>query len=308
MPAFCSHYLLFQQLEDWLKDYSKEALYPATISIGTQGPDVFFFHRAIPIFMKGKSQKAVGSELHHAKPEDIFDAFIKYLNQKDSPIAKSYIYGFIMHYALDSICHPYVFAKEKEITDSTKHVHHSSVHNQIEMSLDSYMLHKLLGFDDSTRFDAKATISCTDEEKTEIGSIVSFVVKEVLGKDVSKDEVVQAIDDMILFQRVTQEKHDLTSAVAKTLETPILPLIGYFKVSTMIRPRDWQSGIKYANLEHQKWQSPFDNSYKSDSFEDLFYKSVFEAKNLINKFDKKTKDATISISKNISFLNGLEVK
>ena len=36
----------------------------------------------------------------------------------EKAIARSYAYGFILHYALDRQCHPFVYAKQQELADS----------------------------------------------------------------------------------------------------------------------------------------------------------------------------------------------
>lgn len=308
MPAFCTHYLFFEELEQWIKDNNCVTLYPKSCAIGTQGPDIFFFHRAIPVIMKGKAHREIGTSLHQAKPEDIFSALLDYYNQRPNPIALSYIYGFILHYALDSVCHPYVYAKEREMTNANKHIHHSSAHNKIEMSLDSYMLYQKKGLTNSKDFDGSSTINCTRTERLEIAKIIQYVVANVLKEEIEINEVITAIEDTIFFQSILRDKHSTITNMCKIIETPMGPFIHYFKLSSMIRPKSYKSGIKYANLEKEIWQSPYDEIENNSSFEELFDLAKDKAKDMIIKFNKNINGNKTNISDNISFLNGLEVK
>ena len=115
MPSYSTHCIFARELLPQLYSYVDFAL-----MVGTQGPDIFFFHRAFP-WMPGKSMRKIGSALHRSKPADILEAMRYYCSklsgQKD--IAKSYVNGFIMHYALDRLCHPYVYSLQYKIDKSS---------------------------------------------------------------------------------------------------------------------------------------------------------------------------------------------
>lgn len=93
--------------------------------------------------MPGRSQRKIGSRLHRAKPGDILDAMAEYCTRcsTEKDIARSYAYGFILHYALDRQCHPFVYAKQQELADSGSPLHKSALHNIVEMSMDAVLLH-----------------------------------------------------------------------------------------------------------------------------------------------------------------------
>ena len=119
MPAYCTHYIFACELLPALTEPAGFDLNRDAVMLGTQGPDVFFFHRIAP-WMPGRSQRKIGSRLHRAKPGDILDAMAEYCTRCSTKkdIARSYAYGFILHYALDRQCHPFVYAKQQELADS----------------------------------------------------------------------------------------------------------------------------------------------------------------------------------------------
>ena len=116
MPAFSTHYLFAKEMMEDLRRAADFPLNKDAVLIGTQGPDIFFFHRALP-WQKGKMLRKAGSAMHRAKCGEILDCFRRCCDQKkDNSIAKSYVYGFILHYALDRICHPYIYFVQNRIT------------------------------------------------------------------------------------------------------------------------------------------------------------------------------------------------
>ena len=159
MPAYCTHYIFACELLPALTELAGFDLNRDAVMLGTQGPDVFFFHRIAP-WMPGRSQRKIGSRLHRAKPGDILDAMAEYCTRcsTEKDIARSYAYGFILHYALDRQCHPFVYAKQQELTDSGSSLHKSALHNIVEMSMDAVLLHEKLHIDDPRCFDTAVTV------------------------------------------------------------------------------------------------------------------------------------------------------
>ena len=101
MPAFSTHYIFALEMMEELKHIADFSLNENAVSAGTQGPDIFFFHRAFP-WQPGKPLRKLGSALHRAKPARIMDRLYEYCASSRNPdIAKSYAFGFILHYALE---------------------------------------------------------------------------------------------------------------------------------------------------------------------------------------------------------------
>lgn len=308
MPAFCTHYLFSQELKHWAKGIANFKYIENVVNLGTQGPDIFFFKRILPVFMPGKAGMKIGSSLHKSQIEKILSAFAEYLKQNDDDVTKSYIYGFIMHYALDRACHPFVYAKVEEILDENNHIHSSSAHNQIEMYLDSYMMYQKLGIENVKTFDTAKTIELSSDEKTKIGKLVSFVVKKVLDMDITIDDVICAIDDTVLFQNILRDNSGRLCRFLTGAETIVGPAVKYVKLSAFFRPKDWKKGIKYANINNSVWVSPYDGIERTSSFEELFSSAFESAKTFIGNFeDYCAGDREDFGTHNISFLTGLEV-
>lgn len=307
MPAFCTHYLFFEDSKEFMRSLADFPLNEKVCALGSQGADIFFFHK---IYSPLHSKRKIGSALHRAKPEDIFNAFAEYVRKNPDPTAKSYIYGFILHYALDRRCHPYIYALEKKITDSDKKIHHSSAHNRVEMGLDAYMLYQKSGTEYPYLFDSSKTIELSDREKDSTAKVLCYMIKRVLKKRISRSTVKRAINDTVRMQKLLRDKSGQLRILATVLETILGKAIGYYKFSAMIKPRLWKNGEKYANIDNGMWINPFSKEKSNLSFEQLYIYALQESKDLLFGFEQTVsgKADAKDVTENISFLTGLEIK
>ena len=144
MPALYAHNkfgkLVIPKLPDKLKKTIKK--YPDSFRIGLQGPDFLFFY-----ILKNKITK-LGMTMHHSDTYSFME-HARTVIQKygtNSP-QYSYILGFICHFALDNICHPYVSQFMKETNCG-----HVEIEGDLEHLLltkdghhpESYPMHKLV--------------------------------------------------------------------------------------------------------------------------------------------------------------------
>ena len=132
MPTTYTHYRFGK---DVLKELSKPLKRTINIKrelydIGLHGPDLLFYYH--PLYFNHVNK--TGSKLHKKSAYDFFlraGDVIKV--QEDIMAAKSYIYGFICHYVLDSVCHKYV----------EKIIYVSGIgHSEIEMEWDRRLMVK----------------------------------------------------------------------------------------------------------------------------------------------------------------------
>lgn len=189
--------------------------------------------------------------------------------------------------------------------------HHSTIHNKIEVSIDSYLLSERLGINDPTDFEAYKTITTRDEVIEEIAHLIAFLVPRVTEENVSEEQVIEAIKDTNKVQRLLQNKSGRFGIFLKIMDKIIAPLSGNYKLSVMIKPKDLEKAKKYANMKHTTWVSAYDEHYcSSKSFVDLFEEAKEDAKRLIQGFDALSLGYLngYELTKNISFLTGLEVK
>ena len=311
MPAFATHYIFFDELKDELVKKADFEFDIKTAGVGCQGPDIFLFHRLIPPFKIYKALNSVASALHRRKSEKIFEAFRNYLQiTENRDIAKSYIYSFILHYALDCCCHPYVYARQDEFTANNKRMHPLTAHNIIEHAVDTYLLYHRSGIYPPSLFDSAATFTDDSAALEEIGKIVSFVIKRACGREVPEAESIRAVTDTAHVQDILRDKNGSATRLAHSLERPLSPFTKNFKFSASIKPKDLEIADDCANIRNKPWTSPYDKVTRTDSFEELFEAAKADAMELIDGFEAlcRGEKTAYEVTGNISFLTGVEVK
>lgn len=300
MPAFSTHYIFALEMIEKLKEIADFKLNENAVFIGTQGPDIFFFHRALP-WQKGKPLRKLGSALHRGEPADLLDRFYKYCNASSQPdVAKSYAFGFILHYALDRNCHPYVYYLQDKITEKNTDFHPNSAHNIIEHSIDSIMIKNHLGINQPRLFKTDKAINFTQDELFEISKEIAFAA------NISEEDARTAVTDTKNMQRLLFDESGRKEKIILVLEKAAAPFTGNFLLSSYFRTDDLEKAEKYVNINNDIWKSPFDCTIHNESFFDLFEFAKQDAAEMLLKWQSGTDG--VKITNNLSFLTGVEVK
>lgn len=306
MPAFSAHFLFAKEMMDELQ---KEADFPIdknAVFIGSQGPDIFFFHRALP-WQKGKTLRKAGSAMHRAKCGDIIDCFKEYCERSENKsIAKSYVYGFLLHYALDRVCHPYVYFIQERIIKKFPKMNQNSVHNMIELSLDSVLLNKKEHTQSPKAFRTDITMNYTEPELKEISKVIAAAGSLFKEYGITAQDAEQAIKDTRAAQHLLTDASGKKEKFLKRAERLFFPFTGNFRISAFLRTDDLEKAIKYVNINNRLWKSPFSGEFRNESFAQLFELAKADALEMISKLNEGLYGD--AITDNISFLTGVKVK
>lgn len=306
MPAFSTHYIFAKEMLAAVKEISDFEINEEAFFYGAQGPDIFFFHRVFP-WMIGKPLRKTGSLLHRSKPSDIFESMRKYcIKSSKKSIALSYVCGFILHYALDRNCHPYVYFLENKITEKNRLTNPHTAHNIVEFSMDSYLLNKRMGIKNPEKFDTAQTLGGSDDVIREIGKLLSYTVGKVTQTKITPHQAETALRDLKYIQKLTLDKYGVKRFFLTILETLLAPFSKNFKFTAMMRPRDLEKSKKYGNIDNKIWQSPFNDGKRNESFEELFELSKKDAKRMLCAFNSGENCKTFT--DNLSFLTGVETE
>ncbi len=306
MPAYSTHYIFAKEMKEDIEKIIDFKLDECAYFVGAQGPDIFFDHRVMP-WMIGKTLRKIGSALHRSKPSKILDEMRSYIAlSNDKSIAKSYAIGFILHYALDRKCHPFVYALQNKMVERKIFSNPHSAHNTIEFSMDAFLLNKKLNISLPHTFDTASTLELNDKSLNELGKMISFVTTKVTGKSVSPNDCIQAVKDLEYVQRLTSDKDCKKEKLVNTIDKVIAPFSNNFKLKALMIPKDLENAKKYGNIERKIWFSPFDKQKRNDSFEDLFESAKGDALKIVKGFFDG--GDTFELTQNKSFLTGVEVK
>lgn len=131
MPGIYAHYRMGLELLPTLPGDTARTIqrFRRLFEAGLHGPDMFFyFNPVLPT-----SVGALGSKFHKQDGKTFFLRVCRLARMERSEAYQSYLYGVLCHYVLDSVMHPFINEKAKEL---------GVPHGEIETEFDRYLLEK----------------------------------------------------------------------------------------------------------------------------------------------------------------------
>ena len=304
MPAFCTHYLFGEEFLLELptekrhnKDFRNAFFY------GVHGPDFLLFHRALPT-MPGKSFCKLSTKLHSDNPVPLMELMQKLmLSNEDNAYIQGYVAGFICHYALDRVAHPYVnFLQEAIIRKEKIRYSPSVVHNRIETNIDKFMLADRFKIKDARRFNAVDTLSTDSEMLRCISTLMAKVINALYKTKLDTKSVVQAFSDFRKIQEKLTDETYWRKPFAKIVELPVRPVKGPV-LSTLIRSGKTKTDWDYANVTKNKWTNLHHKTKASDdNFIEIYETALSQA---IYMYDEFLMGSDVAeVTEGISFSKG----
>ena len=296
MPGFTTHYLFGQRA---LKDLESETEvkpiehYPNCFNIGLQGPDLFYFNPQAWVLYDHN----IGDRIHDENVNAFFEALMterdKFKKAADREICDSYILGFIGHYTLDTLCHPYIYYR-------TKHFNHSKdsgtfdfgLHVFLETDINNAVLRHTT-HEKPSQFKGWSTIRLNPHEEAVLTRLLYRAIPRAFsGTKQHFRHIHSAFRTAPIVQWLLHDPTGLKKIGVRMIEGRFA---GHAIVSSMV-PND--NVVKYkdpCNTSHKKWSNPWDESITSTaSIYDLMDEAslVFGRRvNLyINGFESKPMD------------------
>lgn len=133
MPGYMTHYIFGKQEYKKLSENELKKAIRKNINafnLGLQGPDIFFYFPGYFLIHK----KNLGSTMHRNRTGRYISNMLKFTydckDSEDKKICIAYLSGFLAHYDLDQICHPYIYHK-------TDYMHKGKGYHGRHVSLES---------------------------------------------------------------------------------------------------------------------------------------------------------------------------
>lgn len=281
MPAAITHFLQAERVMEELKKQNDSILLNRDAFLwGAQGPDFLYCHRYLP-WQRGNSLKEYAEKLHREKPSEIFTAMYDYYNTtQHDRIVLSYIYGFVCHYCLDRIGHPFVHCGAQLLLQQQPEQSEEILHNQIESSLDVIMLRyekSELPID----FNLKWTVPKNEVVQVKIADLYAFVLERLYHLQDAGAVLLQATDDCRLLFGLLNDRTTLKKSLIERMESKN----GKHDISCHIRGVSEGDEYDYANTLLADWHwPPTDSRQRNESFFDLYERSVTESVELIQNY------------------------
>ncbi len=289
MPAAIVHYLHSDKV---LKNIDTKISNKRAYYLGAQGPDFLFCHRYFP-WMKGESLEKLGNTVHEANANKIILSMYNYCKEHQTETLYSYFYGFLCHYIIDSIAHPYINAKSEQLLEINPKENLNTLHNEIESALDTIMLRSETG-ELPGKTSLKSLVVCDIASLNQIGRLWKSVLDDVLNIKVSESQMVEAFKDTVKVFALLNDRTGIKKQLVSKIESGKAHTI-----SCHIRPILENMEQDYANTNKAEWGK----EHSSADFFELFDDAVISATEIINGFaHKKINAENISVyTKNRSF-------
>lgn len=312
MPATVTHAYFGMDVYNNLPIGLKELLMDEKkdLRMFAQGMDPFFFYHKISL-KNGKKQQDFALYFHTNKTREFFINlvnYIKYNNYYQIPDVMAYLYGFIAHYVLDSTIHPYVFYKTGEWKKTDKETYkYRGLHHNMEVFLDNYLISKR---EQEKVHSFKFYDYCFEFKpfSKELEEVIDYAFKETFGINEMSNFYKQALKDMhFALKYFRYDKTGVKRMVYTTCEA-ITPKF-FFPFSVISYHISTDDKKNYLNLDKQEWCHPCLKREKhTDSFDELYDKSLQEALDIIKKVNAYIKDTKkvdlTKVFKNLSYKTG----
>jgi hypothetical protein len=273
MPAATTHVEFAKDVYNLLSSSEKGKITNRQMFyLGSQGPDLFFFSRASVL---PGSLKHYGNQMHDEKVWEVIRSFDNYAG--DDPDLRSYICGYLCHYALDCRVHPLVCALAK-YRHQTTGIHEGESHVSIEAEIDVWMLHQRGR--DIQDYDVYKSLRQKGADVRKLTGMLCVMLKEVFDAEVSPSAVSQSIREIALWTHFLAPKKPTLLFLQKFEDMIHIP---HSISGMMLLGKDDPAII---NLSHHSYPSRTDDSVMiSDSFPELYGKAALTAEKLIRHFD-----------------------
>ena len=248
MPEIVTHYYFGQQVLQDLQDDTKSWIIPELYEIGVRGPDplgiVHFRNPPVWKRVHGKSNwmhtKGCGKLFRNladiARKAEI----------REQALLFSYLSGFLTHYCLDSVCHPYVIYRAgagKECLGNHRSLEHAIDRNRLRQ-------HRMKLSD---RPITNRILPNPGLLPAEIRKAIDWAYRDAFDWDDTWGIINQALRDERAFIRMTEDpRGHFYSFVSKLTNNGNLLSLCYSEPS--------YQGIDTENEHKREWKNPYDPS------------------------------------------------
>lgn len=169
--------------EDWV-----------AFAAGANGPDVFFSYRCwLPAARRGQDLPALASRLHKQNT----GTFLRnLLDRAVTPAQRSYAMGYLTHYAVDTMLHPYVAA----VTAPGEVYDQPGGHGYMEAALDSFVHQQDVG--DGAVYVRDCFPRVTGARLAQLGVLLQNTLRDTYDLDVTREALADTFHHTWYWRRM----------------------------------------------------------------------------------------------------------
>lgn len=312
MPSIYTHNYF---AKDTYKKIEKDNVYKINnklyYEIFAQSFDNLFYYNFLS-FKKGKTYRKLGHYAHTHKIWYYFKNMIVYIKENElyNDENLGYLYGSILHYSLDSSCHPYIhyISGRLDKTDRKNTRRYVGNHAVNEIMIDSLYYYK----DHKDKYYKYKLYNDIIPKTTFPDSLIktmNYTFKKTFNKDnIGKIYNKSYNQEHYIYKFLMYDRTGIKKVLYKIFDffTPIKDFKAYSYSHHINKPN-----YELLNNNHDTWLHPITGEKHNESFEDLYLIAQKKAIKCIKKCNDYFKgkcgiDDLEKIIGNISYSSGLD--
>lgn len=308
MPSLITHELFGKEVCRSLPPQLSKIIASNTqeFSIGTSGPDLFFYYNAWPWMNQTEAHKiaTIGSAIHQHHIHDFFKAVFEQVKLHQTQEKISYVAGLLCHWALDKEAHPYIFYQ----TESTKGGNSSLYHRAFESHLDYLMLQLIRGVSVKD-YPGYKLLSYDNKSVDAIFEVYHQPLQDVYHFDLDTKCIETCLKHFYGIQKVLYDPKGFRRKVFSQIETKLIHQPDL--ITSMVIPLA-EDHLDILNNAKQEWHHPCTNKASTQSFVELFNQAIPIGQEVCTEFFNYLKgqcelEELMALINNQSFETGLSI-
>ena len=244
--------------------------------LGSQGPDPLFY---LPPVSAMKEFSQLATTLHHETPSAHLVELRRAadgLPEDQRPIGYAYLAGYVCHWLLDSMVHPFVYFWERGLcqagVEGLDLSDHASVHFEVECDLDEMVLYTKRKTTVRTYRPYQETLRIKNKALETIGLLYldSFVGPLCDYEPSMKEIFPLAVRMYRLTLFALWSPTGVKREVVSALETRFHMQARYPYTRALSNRVREEETSDFDNREHLPWRNPFTGELETRSFWDLY--------------------------------------
>jgi hypothetical protein len=243
--------------------------------LGCQGPDPFFFAVLTPDLA---TWRKLGSRMHAELVQQSLDSLRDAAAEAPAEMRdamQAYVRGWLCHFTLDSLAHPYVFCFERALCatgvpglDASAR---QAVHAQIESDLDASLLRRRRGQGIREFKPTTEVLLAADGLLAAIGRLYQVAADAVFSTEIPRLAYRRSVKDMRLSYEVLYSPDGVRRGLVGQMERMARP---HSLAQALSHRVDVGPASDFDNPGREPWANPFTGEEWCSSFADIFDDAV----------------------------------
>lgn len=287
------------------KEFTSEIDYDV-LTLASQGPDPLYFN----VFSKQNRQICYeyADHFHETDTKDLMIKLTRYTKQNLNKETYSYLFGFICHYALDTMVHPYIYYNTGIYDQNIKETkQYRGLHLKFERSIDACLI-KVDHNIPPHKLDLTEKYFTLTEPSEEIKKMMGYIINDRFKIENGSDLFTESAKSM--YKIIEKNITDKTG-----IKKQLYKLIDVFTKAKEINLQDlsfYHRNLEFDFLNNEKriWHHPVTNEPHNESILELYDQAKNFAIDLITKVNMYLQgNKRIELSNvftNLSFNSGID--